>query len=395
MTTAAAPVAETAASAPAPVVEAVESGDDSPGLIDLLDALPEKGETLAKTSEKPEPEAKSSPKAGDADAKPDDQKQIEAATDESLYTDEALASPEGVTRAAEVLKVGADALRKRNRALDRFDLRLGRRAEKDRSETAAERQKLEAEFAPIKALVPVAEKFTADLRILSPRSGASARDRLAALGRMVGQDGQEFYEELSLGIATDGKTPEPSRSEKAMQAQLAALQAQLQRRDEGETERQAAARVEAAQANVAGEMAKIEALAKTEAYPTISTRIAAGKLNSGEVAAYVKNLMVKAHQSGKPIDKATAIGIVEARLEAAVGGPPAERAAPAAESGNSSLPGKPSKLGKTVLPSSADRSTGNVVTPRTQEERRRLNARDPAVMDALFGDSWRQQPEAE
>jgi len=102
------------------------------------------------------------------------------------------------------------------------------------------------------------------------------------------------------------------------------------------------------------------------------------------VVEWVKRAMVKAHEAGRPLDKATAIGRVEAKL-ARLSGKPAT-AATAAESGSSTNPGSPARgagKGTTVLPTSADRSTGIVRTPKTERERDAENLRDPAFLELL------------
>jgi hypothetical protein len=100
---------------------------------------------------------------------------------------------------------------------------------------------------------------------------------------------------------------------------------------------------------------------------------------------WVKKAIVAAHEKGKPIDKATAIGRLEARLARLHGAKPAQ-AATAAESGSSTNPGSPARgagKGTTVLPTSADRSTGIVRTPKTERERDAENLRDPAFLELL------------
>ncbi len=369
------------------------------GLLDALEALPDVPEeaTGAETPEakdKPAPEAKT-PKVEakpEPEAKSDPESKLDI--DEALFTDEALASPDGVARAAEVVKVAAEATKERNQLLDRYNMRIKRKDEKVKRELeqgnaklAADRQALEQEFSPIRQ---AARDVSAELRILDPRSGASAIERFAALGRLNGgMDGRELYEHWTLGIAADGKVPAPSRSEAQLQQRIDQLEGALRQRFEGEETAAGQAQIAQLRQGVAGQLAEISTMAQdAEKYPAIAARVAAADDDGetlAEVTEWVKRAMVKAHESGKPLDKATAIGRVEARLARLSGGTPAP-AAQAAESGNSSSPGSPARgagKGTTVLPTSADRSTGIVRTPKTERERDAENLRDPRFLDML------------
>lgn len=398
--TAPAPVTNGAGTPPPEVTEA-----PALGLVDLLEGIAAEPE---KTDE-PEPEAKPEKVNGKklgakkaeakpateeppAEAKSDPENALEL--DEQIFSDEALATPEGVARAAEVAKAAADAVKKRNRVLDHYDMRIKRKDAKSKAEIAAERAKLDGERQAWEQgeraqLRAAANEVLPDLQILHPRSGASAIDRFNALGRLVKMDGRQFYEDVSLGIAADGKLPGPSRTEQALQAELAQIRAQLEQKLQGDTDAQARAQVSQLQQGIAGQLEEIKTLATdADAFPAIAARVADADDEGetmAEVVEWVKTLMVKAHAAGKPLDKATAIGRVEARLARLNGGTP-RPAAEAAESGSSPKPGGPARgagKGTTVLPTSADRSTGHVREPRTEAERDAENLRDPAFRAAL------------
>jgi len=368
------------------------------GLLDALETLPDVTEDTTGTEtpeakDKPAPEAKA-PKVEakpEPEAKSDPESKLDI--DEALFTDDALAAPEGVTRAAEVVKAAADAVKERNRVLDRFDMRIKRKDEKVKRELAEgttklaqDRRALEHEFAPIRQ---AARDVSAELQILDPRSGASAVERFAALGRLNGgMDGRELYEHWTLGIAADGKVPAPSRAEATLRAEIDQLRAALQQKLEGDTTAAEQAKVAELRQGVAGQLAEISTMAQdAEKYPTIAARVAEAEDDGetlAEVVEWVKRAMVKAHEAGRPLDKATAIGRVEAKL-ARLSGKPAT-AATAAESGSSTNPGSPARgagKGTTVLPTSADRSTGIVRTPKTERERDAENLRDPAFLELL------------
>jgi hypothetical protein len=333
---------------------------------------------------KPEPEKPEPPKS-DAEQALD--------VDEALFTPEALATKEGVARAAEVTKAAVAAVKERNKILDRYDIRLKKKDERIKREAserqakdAEDRRAWEAEREPMRH---AAQEVIRELQILDPRSGASAVERFAALGRLNGgMDGRQLYEDWTLGIAADGKVPAPSRAEATLRAEIEQLRAALQQKLRGDEGAADQAKVEQLRQGVAGQMAEIKALAQNaEAYPAIAARVAAADDDGetlDEVAEWVKRAMVKAHERGTPLDKATAIGRVEARLARLTGGAPP--AAKAAESGSSPKPGSPARgagKGTTVLPTSADRSTGIVRAPKTEAERDAENLRDPAFLDAL------------
>jgi hypothetical protein len=380
------------------------------GLVDLLEGIAAEPETKDEPEPEPEPEAKPEKVNGKklgakkAEAKPavetekveeqksDPENALEI--DEAIFSDDALATPEGVARAAEVAKAAADAVKKRNRVLDHYDMRIKRKDAKSKAEVAADRAKLDGERAAWEQgeraqLRAAANQVIPDLQILNPRSGASAIERFNALGRLVQMDGRQFYEDVSLGIAADGKVPGPTRSEQALQAELQQIRAQLEQKMRGDTDAQTQAQVHQLKQGIAGQLAEISTLAQdAEAYPAIAARVADADDDGetlGEVVEWVKGLMVKAHAAGKPLDKATAIGRVEARLARLNGGAP-RPATEVAESGSSPKPGGPARgagKGTTVLPTSADRSTGHVREPRTEAERDAENLRDPAFRAAL------------
>jgi hypothetical protein len=379
------------------------------GLVDLLEGIAAEPET----KDEPEPEAKPEAKpekvngkklgAKKAESKPateepppeaksDPENALEI--DEAIFSDDALATPEGVARAAEVAKAAADAVKKRNRVLDHYDMRIKRKDTKSKAEIAADRAKLDGERAAWEQgeraqLRAAANQVIPDLQILNPRSGASAIERFNALGRLVQMDGRQFYEDVSLGIAADGKLPGPSRTETELQGQIAQLQAALNQKlqdDQGAAERVALAEKSTLEQGIDG-LIREEASSGEEKYPCVSQFLADddGGAAMAELVDWVRKDLRRALKAGAPLDKATAIGRVEARLARLNGGAP-RPATEVAESGSSPKPGGPARgagKGTTVLPTSADRSTGHVREPRTEAERDAENLRDPAFRAAL------------
>jgi hypothetical protein len=390
---------------PATAAPAATNGAAPPeanlGLVDIL-------EGIANTPEGDEPEAASEPEAAEAapvakakgkDKKPEPEKPAAVEKDKPDH-EAAMAAAEDLLEggtlppeAAELVKATLDATRNRNRILDKYNDRVKKRDERSKAEIASERatfakEKTEWEqsIAPQKQ---AARDVMAELSILDPRSGASAVQRFAALTRLNGGlDGRQLYEEWTLGIAADGKVPEASRSEKALHDRIAQLEGALRQKLEGD----ATAGEQAQQVQVENLNAGIEQLIRQEAglaekYPEIAARAEGDDAEEfmSDLVAWVRKDLKRAVKAGTPLDKATAIGRVEARLARLSGGRPVA-AAEAAESGSSKSPGSPVRgagKGTTVLSTSADRSTGHVREPKTEEERDAENLRDPQFRAAL------------
>lgn len=370
--------AEAAPSPDLPFADVLETIGSEPEVADEAPSEPTATET---------PAAKGAPPKAAEQPKPEHERAMDL--DEALFTPEALATKEGVARAAEITKVAVAAVKERNRILDRYDIRIKKRDEKIKREAgerqardAADRQAWESERAPMRE---AAQAVIQELRILDARSGASAIERFAALGRLNGgMDGRQLYEDWTLGIAADGKVPAPSRAEAQLRAEIQQLRGALHQKLQGDTEAQGQAQVANLKQGIAGQLAEIRTLAQNaETFPAIAARVEADPETLDEIADWVKRAMRKAYDSGTPLDKATAIGRVEARLARLTGAAPA--AATVAETGISK-PGSPARgagKGTTVLPTSADRSTGTIRAPKNEAERDAENLRDPAFLDAL------------
>jgi hypothetical protein len=372
---------------------AAEGEGDSKGLMDLLNDLPEpsvsEGEADEATTDGAEAETaeeKSSPAAAtEPAATTDDESALEP--DEKLLTDEALSTPEGVKRAAEVMRAAAKAYRSRSAALDRFDMRLGRREKTLRTKA----ETFEREVGPTRAM---ASRATECFRVLDPGSGASAKQRLDAIGLLAAGDparGQEFYEQWSIGIATDGKQPPPPIDREA-RARLERLERERTSGDEARERERLTGEVEKKQAEI------VEAAKDAAAYPALAAQLENSPEAAAEVADYATALMRDYYgRTGRTLAKEKALAIIETRLAKVVGDRAGRAGSPGDGSGTPtktpSSPARSAGRGTTVLPSSADRSTGIVREPKSLEERTQMNARDPEFMDSLFGTRWRSDDE--
>jgi len=324
------------------------------------------------TAEAPEVE----PSAANA-AKPED------ASAEELFTAEALATPEGIGRAREVLQTAQKELSKRHAKLDRFELRLEARAKKD----AVERQALAGEVDRTRK---IGAAISAEIGVLLDPA-RPARERLASFGRIAGADGLQLFEELSLGVAQDGKAPPPTAGERALKQQLEELNAKLDRERGSRDEAAATGRVDALRGGIEAKMAEIQAeCSNAEVAPNLAAGIADGKWDASEAAELVAAEMASHFKkTKKSLARADAIKTIEARLAKALG--PSGRAGQSPESSSGTLPKVPSSparragsRGVTVTPTLADRSSGR---GRQLSDTERLDeaARDPELMDSIFG----------
>ncbi len=380
---------------------------ETKALADLLNDLPEpitaeedggEGGEGAAAGEGEQPEVRERPSS----TRNADELALDAANDAKLFTDDALATPEGVKRAGEVLKTAQAALTRRTGMLDRFDSRLNKRARQlkaDREQFAAVQESFNRQVEPTRQMAArAAECF----QVLDPSSGATAKQRFAAIGLLACGDpsrGQEYYEEWSLGIAADGKVPAPPVDREA-RARLERLERERQEAAARERETASTREREQLEGGIRQRQEEIVTAARDEeAYPVLAAQLEEDPEAAGEVAEYATALMVDYHgRTGRLLAKERALDIIEKRLAKRVGAP-ARRAGLSPEHGSGAptkTPRSPTSAvgkGKTVLPSSADRSTGVVREPTSLDERTRMNARDPELMDEIFGSRWREQRE--
>lgn len=387
--------AATATPAPSPAPEA-PANDNAPEIttdakplsgLTLDDLIPAKGSEESKGDEQPANDNETQPETKEPKAE-------EQVTAEQLFTAEALSTPEGVGRAREILLAAKSQLFNRHQRLDRFDTRLKRQAKELRA--------AQAEIEPVRN---DARRFISEVKSLRAESGLSAKDRFVKMARLVGEDPQEFYESVSMGIITDGKQAAAPKSKEylALEKQLADIQAERQRERDQWAEQQQLARVEQMQARLTH---LTEAIANdcsnAASYPTLADQISQGGVTPGDAADWVVQFMTDHHRrTGVPLDRSEAIATLEARLARAVGG--SVNRAPQGETRSGSRIQRPgssaSNAGKravTVTPTLADRSTGTspkkpmkadkdwIVPPEHLDE----IARDPELLAALGFDRF-------
>lgn len=367
---------------PSPVAE---GGSEGGGLNALLETVtPDEVEGAEEESDSAAAESSAEASPGEAQAEAEPKKsQLETATSaEELFTEDALASPEGVTRARDVLRAAKKELNHRQAKLDRYELRLEARAKKEAGARDQQRTTLERVGAIGAAL---------EREVHAVRSAPSARERLAALGRIAGVDGQQLFEELSLGVAQDGPAAAPSPAEVALQQRLDRLEKTRELDREAAGEAEVAGRARALERGIEQKMTEIAAdCSNIEVYPVLAGKIQEGAFDASEAATFVADYMAAHYgRTKKSLARAEAIAILEARLVKATG--QARRAEQSSERSSGTLPKVPSSparsagsRGVTVTPTIADRSAGK---GRKLNERERIDeaARDPEFMAQLFG----------
>lgn len=324
--TEAAPAPAAAAPAPAPV-EAPPEATLATVIADLKAPEPE----AEKTAE-PEPEP---------EAKPDDGKPKAA---EDPFSDEALATPEGLKRAQTEIR----ALRaKHESAYHRVTQREARFAKSVEA--------FKAEKAEIQTLGGNIRQALTALR------RGNTDQRIEALGQLTGADGLKVFEQLTLDLARGAKKSEPSAELVEVRAELAELKDYLRR---SRTESEVKTREDFITRRK-GEIA--QAAGDATLYPYLA-RLAPSR--GREIADQIAEMMTEAHEAGKPISDAQALQALELEI-ARVTGPLAsgpDLAIGATPNGGQ----KPDKARSTPGRSMSPSLTTKVASVRDMTEQERL-----------------------
>lgn len=322
-------------------------------------------DTEAAAAEGPEPEA---PEAKPAPA------DISA---EQLFSDDALATPEGLQRAREVALFAKEQLEKRTHRLDRFDIKL-----KTREKTVTQREQT---IAQRESKLGGAYQFLTERGKLLTNPGAKPLEICQALAELTGRRepnaGRELAEQIMLAIARDGEPEKETPGEKRQRERIEAIERERQaERAQWEEQRQAA-EVSQLRAQVQQTEQLIARKANDPiAYPGIAGAIAKGATTAEAAAKWIGDYLEDAMQSGEPLDIAEAIGTLNSRLEPYA----AQRATQVEDGGDQpeeeverpQAPRKPARQ-PNILPSDADRSSAVTRKNETQEQRRARLARDP------------------
>lgn len=288
-----------------------------------------------------------------------------------------LKTPKGLKKAREHIETMRAEAEKRQAGLDRGYAKL----KKGEDTVKAERKKLEAAFGPAQQLI---QNIQARWKVV--RTSPSVKERFFALGDILGYDGQRAYEELSLEIANDGKSPEPSQAERAYEERIRALEERLRAQQEGQTTAQKEAE---AKAFVARRTAEIRTAAENaQEYPTIAAQVESEAITYDHVVDYVKRTMREHFDAtGTKLDEADALANLEESLSKVRGKAPAKPAGsgvppkPATSPQPSPKPGQ-RKIGRTVTTTASAPGRRRELS---QEERVELLSRDKDFVSSIFG----------
>lgn len=349
--------------APAPDLEAAA---EIIGAMGLGNEPTEEGE--ADTDPAPAPEAEKAEAAAEPAKDEGKDKPPPVAVPDEEWTK----TPEGVAAKAAEMKTQLEEL---NRERLDFQKRYGR--------VAAREEKLKTQVERFKRAKSendtMRDWVSTNLRAL--RTG-DASTRLQALGALTGMPGHEFYESLSIGLASDGKMGQPSVAPEvaALQQQIAQLQRHITQRQQ--YEQQAAEQQELQQFREAA--------------------VDLGKNGGNQVCATVASVdpelfadeaqriaVLFRQQNGQPIDRVTLLGHLEQRLtNVARALSAAQPNAAAPSEGETDLetvaqakPGTARRSPRAQTLSQSASSAGATRRPATEAERKRL-------AEDLIPDAW-------
>lgn len=322
-------------------------GDEAPEIApeDLQEEQPANEEGGEEQAQEPEPEVKQ---------ETTDPKGL-AFFNKELFTEEALATPEGIQKAAQALK-------DRDRFTSKAYVKLKARDKKSRA-TQESAQRWEANARTLH------ERQQADVELMT---NGDQNQRLEALGRLFRMPGIDAYELLSEGVLGLKKKGPKSETE-AVKRELEELRNGLKLKEQQEAERQATHAVLLAESRIA-------ALAQTEQFPSVQHFAKQSREQLNEIVRQVKqqcldhwNEQVRQGVQPQPLDHSVALGQLELLLKphaAQTGSNPDAGRAPSRNP-------KPGPTGRTVSPARASTaSSRRSLDDMTDEERRADLARD-------------------
>lgn len=359
-------VEETLAEADEPEAEETETDvEESASEEEVEESAESDDEEAAEASETDEDESE------DADSPPPAKKPEK----DDPFAD--LKTPKGIKKAREAIEAQRAESEKRQAGLDRGYATL-KKAEKEHK---TEKKKFQAQMEPMRQLVG---KIQAAWKTV--RTSPSVKQRFFALGEILGYDGQRAYEELSLEIANDGQSPQPSAAERAYEERIRALEERIARGAEQQTQAQKEAE---AKAFVARRTAEIRTAAEdAQTYPTIAAQVDAEAVTYDDVVDWVKRAMKEHYEgTGTKLDEADALASLEESLTKARGKAQAKPVSsgtspkPATSPQASPKPGQ-RKIGRTVTTTAA---TVGRRRELSEDERLDLLSRDKDLVHSIFG----------
>lgn len=361
--------AEEAAEVEADLAEPAEA-DETEETTDAEEAPSEETEESAES----EPTEAAEEQETDEDEPEDGASSAPAAKDDPFAD---LKTAKGIEKARKHLETQKVEAEKRQAGLDRGYVKL--KKEEKRLET--ERKKLQAHTEPTLQLI---SKIQERWKVV--RTSPSVKERFFAFSDIMGLDGQRAYEELSLEIANDGKSPEPSQAERAYEERIRALEERLRAQQEGQTAAQEEAK---ARAFLTRRIAEIRTAAENaQEYPTIAAQVESEAVTYDDVVDWVRRSMREHYEAtGTKLDEADALANLEESLSKARGKAQAKPASsgtspkPAPSPQASPKPGQ-RKIGRTVTTTA---SAGAKRRELSHEDHVELLSRDKDFVGSIFG----------
>lgn len=322
-------------------------GDEAPEIApeDLQEEQPANEESGEEQAPEPEPEVKQ---------ETTDPKGL-AFFNKELFTEEALATPEGIQKAAQALK-------DRDRFTSKAYVKLKARDKKSRV-TQESAQRWEANARTLH------ERQQADVELMT---NGDQNQRLEALGRLFRMPGIDAYELLSEGVLGIRKKGPKSETE-AVKRELEELKNNLKSKEQREAEARELHMVALAESRIA-------VLAQTDEFPSVAHFAKQSRDQLNEIVRQVKqqcvdhwNEQVRQGVRPQPLDWQVALGQLELLLK-----PHAAQTGTNPDAGRApSRNPKPGPTGRTVSPARASTaSSRRSLDDMTDEERRADLARD-------------------
>jgi hypothetical protein len=310
-----------------------------------------------------EPEEEDAPKTTDHPALPEAVKKPGAwRVNEELFSDKALASPEGVKAARDHLREGKRELHgmwlNTSQRKERFERVKGAVLEEKRLYTALNNQIA----ADVQAL------FTGD-----------ANTVVGTLGRIARRDPVKLLEELNLNIASNGKPREASPEVRALQSRLDQLVNHLQTRDQQAQTQQQARFVEHRAQQMVQQVAQAP-----EHYPRLAQLASGNPQATAEAIKEAKFAYFQQHQV--PLDDAQTYATIEAELES-LGFQATPRNGAGGQAPSVSQSANPARVAHRppISPSPSQSTQIAHVREMTDDERVAELAADPRELEKLFG----------
>lgn len=274
---------------------------------------------------------------------PDEQKpEAEQVKESELFSDQALATKEGVRAAREYLRKQLDTARESKRTHDRAFLKLRNREQKFK-------HKLEEWKKEDQAFRSHKDQLIANLNVLRTGDAASI---LGAIQQLTGRDAVSVYEEMSRAMIGKKK---PDEAYQQLAQRFERLEQTLAQ------EREQAARERAqAESNRVIEQEKanlVRHAAASQQHPLLA-RYTPG--NEVEVGNAVADIIIKAYNAGQPMTREDAFDVLEQHLQKLSNTFSGQ--APATQQASNPVVGRAQSNGN--MPVTAPRSPGQSLTAR-------------------------------